>query len=540
MLKILIADDDKIIRRGLRAIIEENTPENQILDEVMNGVQALESILRVTPDLVVTDIKMPVMDGIELIENICKLDLNIKFIVLSGFDEYKYIRETMKHGAVDYLLKPVDDEQFIDLLRKIDESIAKDSKKLQHDRLQQERIAESDHVLRGKLLKELIKGSSGDWESYRLKMEELDIFNAEKYLLVKAAVDNSNTQGISWFEDRRPHLLKILRDKIEELGDLYEKHYQVLIAENDMDLNILFIAGANNTEEFEKDIFLFFNNLNEITGKQENAFTFTVGASKIFERIEMVYSAMHQSELAYESRYYAGKGRIITYQQEECVYNVFDQNKIENEFNSLLNYIELCEAFKARKSIGNIIKRLAGNKTEPDELRKILSDIVRKISAVLQEFKDITEKNADEFHIFNHIENTDTLSELEHSIPELFYSIVEKMSRVRMERSKKTIEIAKDYIQKHYNENLNLKTVAEYVHLNITYFSEIFKSETGKNFVDYVMEKRISHAKKLLADPEIKIYEAGIKVGYAEPVSFNRAFKNVVGISPAQYRKVIK
>jgi two-component system, response regulator YesN len=104
MLKIFITDDDRILRMGIKAIIIKNILDCEIVGEASNGSQALEFISNHEVDLLITDIKMPVMDGVELVKRIYASDFNIKIIVVSGFDEYKYVRETLKHGAVDYLL----------------------------------------------------------------------------------------------------------------------------------------------------------------------------------------------------------------------------------------------------------------------------------------------------------------------------------------------------------------------------------------------------------------------------------------------------
>ena len=130
-MKVLIADDDKLIRKGLRMIIEEGAPYCEIIGEAFNGRQALEMIQLEKPDLLITDIKMPLMDGVELVKTVGSMGIKIRSIVLSGFDEYRYVRETMKSGVIDYLLKPVKDEVLIELLSKTCEDIRQEKQKEQ-------------------------------------------------------------------------------------------------------------------------------------------------------------------------------------------------------------------------------------------------------------------------------------------------------------------------------------------------------------------------------------------------------------------------
>jgi two-component system response regulator YesN len=116
--KILIVDDDKIIRGGLKAIIESNYNDCESIFQAANGERALEILRSDNIDIMITDVRMPVMDGVELIKKVKECNLNVKSIVLSGFDEYKYVRETLKNGACDYLLKPLQNEELLKILDK--------------------------------------------------------------------------------------------------------------------------------------------------------------------------------------------------------------------------------------------------------------------------------------------------------------------------------------------------------------------------------------------------------------------------------------
>ncbi|WP_053242822.1 response regulator [Clostridium sp. DMHC 10] len=151
MLSVFIADDDRIIRKGLVKIIDNNMKEFKIVGEAANGSAALEKIKELKPDILVTDIKMPVMDGIELINNIKKLSLKTRSIVLSGFDDYKFIRETFKNGAVDYILKPIDNKILFQLLEKIKEDIENETYEKEKEEKYKNRIKESTSFLKEKV-----------------------------------------------------------------------------------------------------------------------------------------------------------------------------------------------------------------------------------------------------------------------------------------------------------------------------------------------------------------------------------------------------
>jgi two-component system response regulator YesN len=178
---------------------------------------------------------------------------------------------------------------------------------------------------------------------------------------------------------------------------------------------------------------------------------------------------------------------------------------------------------------------------EPAQFKGYFVSLLHRISAKLPEFKealdDLAIRGSD---LGEKILEAGTVNDLKDQLMSAFYQIANRISSIRQDRSKKPVEIAKEYIKKHFDEDISLKTVADIVFMNPSYFSELFKNETGKNFIDFLIDTRIAAAKTYLTKPEIKIYEIGQLVGYDEPVSFNRTFKKVVGVSPLQYRKLIK
>lgn len=538
MLRLFIADDDRIIRRGLRAIIEEFASEFVIVGEAANGAIALDSIQKTEVDVLITDIKMPVMNGVELIKAVRGLDLKLKIIVLSGFDEYKYVRETMKYGAVDYLLKPVENDALLELLRKVGNDISIEVDKERESRIFSKNIAESMEVLKERFLKEIIRGDNNPSCAYEQRLKELGINEGKQFILVIVNRDDTYT------------IKKSLSGNMFIVGGL-QKHpiyntlkgkYEnsILIAEDNGSVLVLFISAEKDPGNFKTDILTTLSELKESIRASCN-FSVTMGISGLIYSLNRADFAYNQALFALQRRFYEGKDRLIEYISGDCCYDRINESQLNEQVETLFNFIEIGDSNKVKKSILALLDKLDKNNIEPAQYREICSNIVRKISALSREFKDIIENSgAEELDLIYFIEELDTLSELRDFVSNGFCKITEKINAVRSERSKRIIEIAKDYIQNHYNSDISLKAVAEHIYLNPTYFSELFKNETGENFIDYLIETRISIAKKLLAKPEIKVYEVSQMVGYDEPVSFNRVFKKVVGVSPSEYRSIIK
>jgi len=526
LFKILIVDDDKIIRQGLKAIIENNTSEYKIVGEASNGKQALAAIKQLYPDILIADIKMPVMDGVQLIKYINNDDdLKLKIIVLSGFDEYEFVRETLKSGAEDYLLKPVENEELLKLLRKVAKDIQSDKKKEKQARALKKKVANSMEVVREKILNQLIQEQT-ETVDLSNKLNEFDVSRFGKFVIAITSVDyfNSKDKGIN------------LRENVQELIKRYARNLKVFVTESELGVVVLFTGNdsliQSVTTAFEKS-------RESIANKK--SYTVSTGISNIFDDIYKTCRAYDQACAALERRFYEGEDRVILYKESECCYNTIDENEFKNIHNKLLNWIEVGNVPESKRCIEEIMDRLDKNNISPTQYRKTLVNILNKLYVNVGDFKEASEKYADEvYDIVDFIKKTSTLYQLREYVVRGFFRIIEKMNMLRIRRSKKIVEKAKIYINKHYNKKINLRKTAEHVCLNHSYFSELFKKQTGKRFIDYVTGIRINKAKEFLHRPDLKVYEVGQMVGYDEPISFNRAFKRIVGVSPSQYRKIVK
>ena len=538
-MKVVIADDDKLIRKGLRIILKESNPDIEIVGEAFSGKQALEMVLDKKPELLVTDIKMPVMDGVELVKAINASEIKTRCIVLSGFDEYSYVRETMKYGAVDYLLKPVREDVLKELLNKISSDIQQERQRERQFSLLNATVEESKAAIKEKFLTELIRGTISDTSQCAHLIEESGILRPQNRIIAVIELDDSYKVKAELSQKSGASILSSLGHYVLEIlaGGKYSNS---LITEIDNRFIVLFSSEFSDIT-FDSEIEDILKQIARWDKLAENGLTITCGISNPYAELEKTHISYYQAVFALKSRFYKGKGKVYFYSREEYVYDKFDFNIIEDHMKALLNQIEIGEALKAKDTICEIIDIIKKSRVEQEQFKAIVAEIIQNVCFTSQEFKsiadDYTYKDND---LLQAVMEMNTVLELEEYISTAFYNIISRMNQVRAERSKKIIEISKEYIKKHYKEDISQKMVAEYVHLNPNYFSELFKKETGKSFTDYTVEVRINAARKLLAKHDVKVYEAGQMVGYDEPVSFNRAFKRVVGVSPSEYKKILK
>lgn len=540
LFKILIADDDSIIRRGLKAIIEKNFPEDfSIAGDVSNGSDALDIISGEHIDLLVTDIKMPVMDGIELIKKISTMNIKTKIIVLSGFDEYKYVRESLKNGAIDYLLKPINKDLFVELLSNLKNEKDVEKENGIQIKLLNEKMEKNKDILKECFLVDLVKENALNKEYIDAKLIEFQINKASEFLIGVIGIDNSNKYKIQLLDNQKESLLNLIKQRIDDRLHT-EKEKKVILATYNSEIIVFFINENKCSDKSYDYITSYIQEIKDMDFNGEK-YTFTIGLSNVFQSLDNIHISYLQAVQAYESKFFQGINNIIVFLGNSGSLKEPREINIEGSVKSLINDITMGNLDEIQKNIISIMRLIKENVNDSRNFRSIFSSVISSVYEHSEEFKEVEKANlSDEDKLLYNIDLIETYMELEEYVIRTFELIASRINQIRSARSVKLIEKAKEYINENYSRNVSLKSVSENVFLNSTYFSNLFKNETGKNFVDYLVETRINAAKKLLHEPSIKVNEVSRLVGYDETSSFNRAFKRIVGVSPSDYKKIIK
>ncbi len=536
-MNIVLAEDDKILRLGLKSKIERNTPY-KVIASVSNGKEALDAIVSSKAELLITDIKMPLMDGLELVKKIGEQCIKIKIIVLSGYDDYKFVRETLKAGAVDYLLKPVDENLLYDLLKNIDDSIERGKKNEKQLEQFQDLLTDSLDMFKERFVINLTEGVIGDISVFDKRLEEFGIVKQEAFLLAVAGQDDIFTIRSEKQLGSYSYNTNYFKGKILKIFSGLDLNINMLLAEQNNSAVILF--SSNNTLTFADEVDKCLSELSNGLMK-EFGFSFSFGVSEVFYDPGRGSACYFQSLLAFNRRFYNGKGNINKFEPEKCTYDYFDNKNLLEQVNLLVDYLDSGLTNKVGNTIEEILSLLLKKNINPNQFKEISLWIINKIAVISDDFysavQSYSENETDPKDFINEV---DTFVELKEYLINTFTVLSKIIIESKSERSQRIIDISKEYIFSHFNENVTLKSVADHVHLNQNYFSELFRREVGKNFIDFITEVRINKAKKLLMKDDLKIYEVGLKVGYIETVTFNRAFKRVEGMSPAEYRRILR
>jgi two-component system response regulator YesN len=516
----LIVDDDEIIRKGISKIIERSDLEDTFIKEASDGSHALE-ILEEEPeiDLMITDIRMPVMDGLELIRQVRGQELPVKIIVLSGFDDFEYVHNAFVGGVVDYLLKPLRHADLIDLIKRIELSI-------QRERYEARDLFESNSLVLSSLLDKLFHGKIGGGEEYE-RLKKLKVSLEVPYLVAITRPDAHNQAKDFQKRNYEPRL-KLAAEKIEEWFLQYPEYqlHQYLTG-----FEVISLIQCKKTQPDMGKLKKFHPYLLSQAGEED---TYTTGVGNPHHSPQEAPLACQEAMEAADIRFYQGTGHWIAYQEvyKKCIDMQYD---LEPGIIQLIHFLELCDYVNTKRALEKIFVELSYLK--PHKFRKYMKDLLDMLFLRVKDFESAVVGREYDYRVC--LEHINTYNELKAYLLSLLQGAIVFIRNERVKRSKKRIEMAKAYIREHYMEQLNLNDVAEYVELNSSYFSNLFKAEVGINFSDYLLDIRMEMAKKYLRNPKIRIYEIGNMIGYEDAVSFGRAFKKKVCMSPKEYRNAV-
>ncbi len=519
-MKIMIVDDDEVIRAGMKKIIMGAGQGWEITAEASDGEIALEKLAEYPDtDLVITDVRMPIMDGIELIRRVREKGLEQKIIVLSGYDDFQYVRSAFMSGAVDYLLKPFQKKEFVERIEKVEKSLLEDKK-----------TAESNNLNKGVLIADTMKklmNAKEEVEPNLQKLHELGIATDYSYYLVARAMAD---QYYKQFLDANQYDRQ-LREDADRIVSVLEKETECSYCYFRQGQEIVLLLMANEESRLKALVEAVHRAL--VNG-EENENTGTVGRSRIHQKAEELPDAFEEAKRAVLTRFYLGQNKLIASEEIEgkCIDIVYD---LEPMVSQLVHALELCDYIKAKKIMEQIFLDLSY--CHPDKFRKYMHTLIEMLIVRVRDFENILLTQGQDFRFF--IDYLNTYRELKTYMNSLLQDAVEFIRTEKEKKSKKRIELAKTFIEEHYKEPITLNDIADHVELNASYFSNLFKVETGMNFSEYLLNVRMDQAKKLLRDPKIKVYEIGNMVGYEDAVSFGRAFKKKFDMSPKDYRNSV-
>lgn len=514
MIKVMIVDDEPKLREGLRSLIPWEKLGYMVVATAANGLQALEKYHTFYPELIVADIRMPGMDGLEMISELRKEGSESHVLILSGHADFEYAKRAIGYRIDGYLLKPVDEDEMIVCLEELHETIEQEQRFSDWNEEEPARNRET-------LLRALLQPTSEDKLEEQNLSRHVDALGLEQGNYEVILIELRKTAGAN---DEDLHGIKTVMEQYfssHPNASFFTLSQYMGILLKDRDQN------ASKREELYKEL--------SVTIGQKG-YDFIAVAGGVVARPEMAAESLNAARELLRSAFFFKKGIIISADPSGFLMEMKEETEEEQETESrLLLAVETGSLSAIRPIVQTICAELVAEGS--DELR-IKETFVRLLSTVLARlepmYPEIRTYAAEHSPPIGELYQSYYLSDLQDQAVSFLEEIAGQMTSGRGNEIKKITEI----INRRYNENLKLETLSELFCYNSAYLGKMFKNTTGEYFNTYVDKVRIEKAKEFLTQG-MKVYEVAEKVGYMNPDYFNAKFRKYVGISPTSYRKSI-
>lgn len=537
MFKVLIIDDEPIIRKGLKNIINWKNFGCEVCGEAADGLDGSGLIKKLLPDIIITDIKMPEVDGLTMLREIKSTVPDSKIIILTGHRDFDYVHEALKIGAFDFLLKP----------SKIEELTAVISRAVKELKFRRERTEEFEKlnqlftqnisVLREKLLYDVIYEINTNKDDIMQKLELFNITPGDFHMLI-VQNDAEDTEGkeISQY-DRHLYQFGIINTFNEVFSD---KFGVIDVTLNNIGIAFL-IMPLDGTESVSELIDKKCTYLQDIICNCFG-FTITIAVSSEGSDLTQLPQKFGECREALEHKFYMGNNSIIFHRDVNTFFKYDDHSMLEKLQKALIEGIKSGNEASVKDRLQDINSYLKNiDPMKKDYIKNFYWNTISSINNIRVTLMtgegDKRLEYSELSGLYGLIEKCCNSEELNTLLEESAHSVTQKVNSYNTKSIKLVLRKAVEYLQAHYFEQITLNEVAEHTFVSTYYISRMFKREMGKNFVDYLNEIRIEKAKELLKDVRFKTYEIAEKVGIPDAHYFSRMFKKYVGVTPTEFRE---
>ncbi len=527
--KVLIIDDEPIIRKGLTSIMNWSQLQCEICGEAADGEMGEEYILKLKPDIILTDIRMPKADGLTMIRRVKEISPESKIIILTGYRDFNYAQEAIKLGAFDYLLKPTKIEELTEVIKRTVQQLDCEKQRAEEIYRYKALYEKNIPLLKEKLLYNLLYGLYLNDEDIESQMERFNLFIDE---FVMGIIDNESS------EEKDGYALQLYQfGIISTLEEVLANEFSFISTA----LNnrwLLFVAKPVSNEAL--DLEKLHGKLAYLQEMIENCFSFTVSIaiSTLGKGYKDLPLKFRECKSGLEHRFYLGGNTIISYSDLNSFFNVKDHTNLEMQQRQLIDHIKAGNQETVEEtveSIRNYIRELKAD--DRAYIKSFYLSTLSAINTIRSTLMNQTEnKSMNLTSLYPMIESCDNIMDLNDILKEAARKAAESVNTYNNKNMKLLLKSAVEYLESHYNEPVTLNDVAEKLYVSTYYLSRMFKKELNKNFVDYLNEIRINHAKELLLDVRYKTYEVADAIGISDPHYFSKLFKKYVGITPTEYK----
>ncbi|RAR44854.1 helix-turn-helix domain-containing protein [Paenibacillus sp. MDMC362] len=521
MYKVLLADDEILDLEGMKSFIPWEGLGMKVIDSVNNGFSACEVLEREKIDILVTDVRMPNMTGLELAQRALELQEELRIIFVSGYQDFGYVKQAIALNACSYVLKPMEDQELIDALTKV---------RLELDRLHERKETEEAYqqmipILKNQYLLQILQrpydGAILDIIKREYRLTELHW----PVCVILLELDNVSTWRSSSLDTEEK--LSAMEEYFSKLHKLLEQNgFEYICKVTDQRTAVL-LNGGRGKEEIQAL-------LEEL--KREYNYSMTVGEGRAVHQLEELHTSYTEALAALDYKMFRGKGKWILY-SEVPTEDREDVKSLDIRLDALFTAMTDYDIVRIYDEL-EAIQLLASSIRSKFTIRNLAVYIMVKLEGHLQTMNEelyrmagLELKNLD---ILLHFETMDDIfSWLRMKAME----ISEMLKNRKSTKNGRLVEEIIENIQARMHENITLRDMANRFSFSPNYLGVLFKEETGHNFSDYVIKLRMERARDLLKTTKLKIYEIASQTGYQYLPYFSRQFKEMYGMTPLEYRR---
>ena len=527
--KIMLVDDEEEVRTSIIRKIDWQDAGFEVIGDAENGKEALEKIEQNEPDVVLTDIRMPYMDGLEMAENIRQRYPSIKIVIFSGFDEFEYAKKAIKLNVIEYILKPVNVEELTAILKKIKKNLDEEIEQKRNVTLLRESYIKSLPAIREHFL---IHGGMEEAQiEEKLNEYAIDVAGAVKWVIaaIHLEPDEKVDKAVSLHQQRE--LIPIsVRNLIEEK---LEGQYRFIVFHSSFETILLVAIDKDNTQT---GLIALLGDICKETKKILEV-SVTIGVGESCSSLTDLSRPCHTALNALGYRAITGSGGVI------CIGDMEPSGHEKLRFDSrmeseLIAAVKFGPKEKIRSVIDGIVSRMEDARVHYRQYQAYVLAIINVLTQLSQQYDlRISEMFGVENDYFEILGRVQKMENVRPYLTEVALKMNAGMEEERSNTTKNVIREAKQYIQDNFQDpELSVEKICRHLHMSPAYFSTMFKKETGQAYIAYLTDVRLGRAVELLMATDDKTYIIAEKVGYPEQNYFSYVFKKKFGVSPTRYR----
>ncbi|QQZ09379.1 response regulator [Heyndrickxia vini] len=506
MLKLLIVDDEQIEREGLQAIIQNSYPD-LIIKQAKNGKTAIELTPLFKPDLILMDIKMPGMNGLETIEQISYNSPTVKFIMVTAYEMFEYARQALKLGVKDYLLKPSKASEIVFTVGKVLKQIVDEQKALETNRFQQDTLQKTLQVVETDIVTQLLFDHVHEVHLNEL-VGLLDIRTTHEKFVISVLLPHGSENFYPFIKER------IRKTKCGWVGALYGRQLPIIVFRN------LDMSYRSQAISLARDILSVIK-----TDNQKGLF---IGIGEVYQSLDKIRQSYQESLIATMDSNLPIKYRF--YSDVQILSNLDHINETKQREKQFFDQIQSGQWEKVIDNIMDIIHRYESAGADLVQTQQSVLELLWVASRILNEMGIETDRPLFSFQARDFRQIRAEANEL---IDRMRVAYIEQHTYLAPD----IIFRIKQYIIEHSHKDISLETIGKKVGLSPIYISKIFKEQLGINYINFLTQCRIDKAKTLMNDPNKSLKEITFEVGYHNPNYFSKVFKKMCNLSPTDYRK---